>query len=710
MSNSTKYTINVTSKGVKKANRNMKKLKNSVGGLGKAVAGLAIGFGVYKLGGAMINIVKSSIETASKFETLRTRLDVLYGSVQRGGEAFDNFNEIAAKTPFQLQDVVDAGATLKAFGIDAEANLQAVADLAAFMQVDMQVAASNMGRAFAAGSGAADMFRDKGINPLIASFAGVKDVTELTLPEFREAMIGAFSDTGTGIAGMTETMSKTWAGQVSNLKDNLDRIKAALGQAFIKKIQPSIEKINKEFGKLGEVGWDNIAEAMLDNWRVIFDQLTRVFADGGLLIGQAMTMGIRAGLQTAYVELIEWGSNTAGEAANDILSNIPIFGFTAKDLGLDVKIFKEDLDRGTNLSWLNKSIDDLMKNFTNRLSQRTTAIEALLKKIREDGKAIADTKWTEDVPSPMFGIPEPKEIEQQYSVLLKPFNEYITILEAQKEAIRKSYNKQTQELIDAGVSEKDALEWKNGQVEKALEEHNNKMAEITENERIKSLEDAIIVQTVKDYELEQFKLSLEKKRKVYEDAGIAEVDFNKWKAEQIKKFKGEEIKAEYDGVAAASDIAGRMAAINESLKGDAKTTAKLQMLQAIIDAYSAANSALKSPAAGGYGNNPVGWAMATLALTQGLANASMINSTMKKMAEGGSFVTNGAEMIMVGDNPSGRERVEVTPLDAVGNPTAGGGGVNVTFTGNVMSEQFIEEQAIPQIKEAIRRGADIGIG
>ena len=101
----------------------MKKLKNSVGGLGKAVAGLAIGFGVYKLGGAMINIVKSSIETASKFETLRTRLDVLYGSVQRGGEAFDNFNEIAAKTPFQLKDVVDAGATLKAFGIDAEKNL-----------------------------------------------------------------------------------------------------------------------------------------------------------------------------------------------------------------------------------------------------------------------------------------------------------------------------------------------------------------------------------------------------------------------------------------------------------------------------------------------------------------------------------------------------------------------------------------------------------
>ena len=148
----------------------------------------------------------------------------MYGSVKRGGEAFENFNKIAAKTPFQLQDVVDAGATLKAFGIDAEANLAAVADVAAFMQVDISVAAANMGRAFSAGSGAADMFRDKGINPLIASFAGVKDVSELTLPEFREAMIGTFSDTESGILGMTDKMSQTWEGQVSNLKDGLSFI------------------------------------------------------------------------------------------------------------------------------------------------------------------------------------------------------------------------------------------------------------------------------------------------------------------------------------------------------------------------------------------------------------------------------------------------------------------------------------------------------
>ena len=39
----------------------------------------------------------------------------------------------------------------------------------------------------------------------------------------------------------------------------------------------------------------------------------------------------------------------------------------------------------------------------------------------------------------------------------------------------------------------------------------------------------------------------------------------------------------------------------------------------------------------------------------------------------------------------------------------GGGAVSINFTGNVMSQDFIEDEAIPMIKEAIRRGADIGV-
>ena len=36
--------------------------------------------------------------------------------------------------------------------------------------------------------------------------------------------------------------------------------------------------------------------------------------------------------------------------------------------------------------------------------------------------------------------------------------------------------------------------------------------------------------------------------------------------------------------------------------------------------------------------------------------------------------------------------------------------VNISFEGNVLSQDFIEDEAIPLIKSAVRRGADIGIG
>ena len=75
---------------------------------------------------------------------------------------------------------------------------------------------------------------------------------------------------------------------------------------------------------------------------------------------------------------------------------------------------------------------------------------------------------------------------------------------------------------------------------------------------------------------------------------------------------------------------------------------------------------------------------------------------------GADFVTSGPQLMMVGEG-SGPERVQVTPLSSPNFDGPSGGSVNITFTGNVMSQDFIEQEAIPQIKEAIRRGADIGV-
>ena len=82
---------------------------------------------------------------------------------------------------------------------------------------------------------------------------------------------------------------------------------------------------------------------------------------------------------------------------------------------------------------------------------------------------------------------------------------------------------------------------------------------------------------------------------------------------------------------------------------------------------------------------------------------------MKEMATGGSFITSGPEIIMVGDNPGGREAVNVVPLDATDEPTMGGSPININISGNVMSENYTEDVIIPQIREALSRGEDLGI-
>mgnify|MGYP003675010305 FL=1 len=74
------------------------------------------------------------------------------------------------------------------------------------------------------------------------------------------------------------------------------------------------------------------------------------------------------------------------------------------------------------------------------------------------------------------------------------------------------------------------------------------------------------------------------------------------------------------------------------------------------------------------------------------------------MATGGDFIANGPQMIMVGDNASQRERVQITPLGA--DPMSGGGSgssVTVNISAPLVDETVVDT-IIPAINEAVRRG------
>ena len=153
--------------------------------------------------------------------------------------------------------------------------------------------------------------------------------------------------------------------------------------------------------------------------------------------------------------------------------------------------------------------------------------------------------------------------------------------------------------------------------------------------------------------------------------------------------------ARQEGIRALSGLGQAMSQLAPENKKLALLSIRLQQIEAVATAYQQANKFLGRPVL--YG----------LTLARGLANAALIEKQFEKAraaATGADFITQGRQTLVVGDNPTGRERVQVTPL---GN-TGGGGGadssVTINLNGNILgSEEFVRDELIPQIENAVGR-------
>lgn len=145
-----------------------------------------------------------------------------------------------------------------------------------------------------------------------------------------------------------------------------------------------------------------------------------------------------------------------------------------------------------------------------------------------------------------------------------------------------------------------------------------------------------------------------------------------------------------------STMLGSFAALNEAAGGNAMLGARLAQSAAIIDMFAGANKAF---AQGGV----LGFATSASIIAAGTANILNIEKQMgkmKKAATGADFVTEGPQVLMVGE--AGRERVSVTPLEGPNIEGPQQGGVNINISGNVLSQDFIMEDVIPKIEEAVK--------
>jgi len=657
------------------------RLQKTTGGFGRlrlATAGLQAKLGAvrntlllftFAFGGA-IATVRNFVQTSMQFEAVKVRLNAMFGSVDRGTQAFEAFNKVAATTPFTLTDVVEAGAALKAFGTNAEEMIKPTADLAAFMGVTATEAAQALGRAFAGGAGAADILRERGILQLVRDFKGIDDLSKLTLPEFRQALEDTLLDPASGIAGATDALSQTMTGMVSNLSDAFTRMSAGIGDLI--NFKGAIQGLTTIFS-----GFANfLAEINKTN----VDKLKEV----------QKALGIEVKEDTLKK------SQEALESRSALLKAMldPTRNLATAESELKAELLKEE----AALTKLIESGDQFVKNnegktiYGRKQSDLVSESEERVAKLQEE---IALFKELHD-------------IEQQLVIAtlnVETANRDMTNSLADGMAMLADPMK----VLDTSMMPELPIRMPTGdgliQMVKAFADEAGEAAEQVDFERMeRAFEESLkFDEMFQDQLVNGFRNSLDQIISM-QKANLDQRINNEIKAlKKTDKFRNASTEQRQT---MEDDIRAKFA---DEQKRIFKMQKAMQISGVLIDTAKSINTLMQQAlAASFFDPTAIGRAKA-LSVAMGAVSAAQIATISKQeapaFARGGSFITGGEQFIKVGDNAGGRERVDITPLSSPDFGDAGGGtGVTVNIMGNVIgTQEFVRDNLLPEIENSIKR-------
>lgn len=371
-----KAEVNKAIQDLNKTEKSTNKLALAARQAAKAFAGLA---SVAALGA----VVKSSVQTSAQFEALETRLVALKGSVDEGRKSFDFFNKVAATTPFQLANVVEAGAQLEAFGADSTETLKAVSDLAAFMGTDIVEAANAFGRAFAGGAGAADVLRERGVLTQVKLKSGFDDLSKLTLPQFRKALTDTLTDPEGNIAGATDLLSQTFTGLVSNFQDSVSQLQDSIGDLLapaikdvVKFLKDGIDDLTDSFKQLNETAIETTLRKLKELGGED-ENILRTIADLERDVALQRQKAIGEQLE-GLGSVTEMSSKISEELNNQSRLQIQLGEAEKEKDELAAKGFRRTRDENKRLTELRTNVID---NLENQIDRSDTQIEQLAEQI-----------------------------------------------------------------------------------------------------------------------------------------------------------------------------------------------------------------------------------------------------------------------------------------------------------------------------------------
>ena len=176
------------------------------------------------------------LTAAADMEAYESTLSKVTGSSVEAARLLEQMQVMAAKTPFDVAGIVDAGVKLKSFGQDIDRFLPLAADLAAVFQRDVSDVALGLGKALAGSQDGLTILNDGlGITKRELAAAGAHMTSAgaiaLETADDLTALANAIEKVAQqkNFAGAAEDMAEGMKGAFSNVEDAWNQLQASLG-------------------------------------------------------------------------------------------------------------------------------------------------------------------------------------------------------------------------------------------------------------------------------------------------------------------------------------------------------------------------------------------------------------------------------------------------------------------------------------------------
>lgn len=224
-----------------------------IGGSLEAAKGASTAFAV-AIGGAATAVAGMAIKGAAQFEKFEATLTTMLGSSEAAKNRLQELSDIAAKTPFELPQVVALGNQLQAVGKYSKETVVNLGDLAAAAGKPIEQVAGAFSKLASGQKGVAvDMFRDLLITTNDWSEATGKGISKTgELMATTEEMLAALPKIldKKKFTGMMDELSGTLEGKWSNVMDAMNSKFRELGVKLLPIIKPALDAIIEALGKI----------------------------------------------------------------------------------------------------------------------------------------------------------------------------------------------------------------------------------------------------------------------------------------------------------------------------------------------------------------------------------------------------------------------------------------------------------------------------